>query len=206
MIQIPRGFKNTDNHKAIELMLTNSVSSFQNSCALETGLYDFDKITGTVFKSFLEKKQLNIRLDRYLRTFLNNDFRTQIVWDFSTLHLNSDYSSLDTCLDICIRALDIYALKKKDYLRVNNSPFMNITISKAVLDCTRLKNKYLKNTSAENRQRNYCVSLTRKSKTDLDNTTILIIGMSPIENFADSTFHRSALHIGCSFNFHFYIY
>ena len=37
----------------------------------------------------------------------------QILWDFPTLHLNSDYSSLDLCVDICIRALDIYALKKK---------------------------------------------------------------------------------------------
>ena len=83
---------------------------------------------------------------------------------------------------------------------------MNIAISKAVLDCTRLKNKFLKTRSAENRQRNYCVSLTRKSKTDLDNTTILIIGMSPVENFADSTFHKSALRIGCSCSFHFYIY
>ena len=79
MIQVPRCFKNTDNHKAIEMMLTNSVHSFQNSCAPETGLYDFDKMTGTVFKSFLEKKQLNIRLDMYLGTFSNNDSRTQIL-------------------------------------------------------------------------------------------------------------------------------
>ena len=98
MIQVPRCFKNTDNHKAIEMMLTNSVHSFQNSCAPETGLYDFDKMTGTVLKS---------------------------------------------CVDICIRALDIYALKKKNYLRVNKSPFMNIAVSKAVLDRTRLRNKIL---------------------------------------------------------------
>ena len=52
-MQTPRCFKNTDNHKAIELMLTNSVPSFQNSCAaLEAGLYDFDKMTVTVFKSY----------------------------------------------------------------------------------------------------------------------------------------------------------
>ena len=36
-------------------MLTNSVPSFQNSCALETGLYDFDKMTVTVFKSYQKK-------------------------------------------------------------------------------------------------------------------------------------------------------
>ena len=89
---------------------------------------------GTVFKWYLEKKQCNIRLDRDLGTFSNKDFRTQILWDSSTLHLNSDYSSLDLRVDICIRGLDIYALKKK-YLRVNLqsfyeyiSPFMNISL------------------------------------------------------------------------------
>ena len=68
-----------DNHKVIELMQTNSVPSFQNSCALETGLSDFHKMTGAVFKSYLEKKQPNIRLDRDLGIFSNNDFRTQIM-------------------------------------------------------------------------------------------------------------------------------
>ena len=159
MIQVSQCFKNTDNHKAIELMLTYSVLSLQNSCALEAGLYDFDKMTGTLFKSYLEKKQPNIRFDRDLGTFSSNDFRTQILWDFSTLHLNRDYWSLDLCVDICIRAVDIYALKKKKYLRVNNSPFMNITISKVVLDGTRLRNKFLKNRSAENwlRKKLQCV-------------------------------------------------
>ena len=70
-------------------------------------------MTGTVFISYLEKKQPNIRLDRDLGKVSNNDFRTQILWDFSTLHLTSDYSSLDLCIDVCIRVLDIYALKKK---------------------------------------------------------------------------------------------
>ena len=59
-------------------MLTNSVPSFQNSCALETGLNDFDKMTVTVFKSYQEKKR-NIRLDRNLGTSSNNDFRTNSV-------------------------------------------------------------------------------------------------------------------------------
>ena len=68
-----------NNQKVIELMQTNSVPSFQNSCVLETGLFDFRKMTGTVFKSYLEKKQPNIRLDRDLGIFSNNDFRTQIM-------------------------------------------------------------------------------------------------------------------------------
>ena len=78
MIQVARCFKNTDNHKAIELMLTNLVPSFQNSCALEIKLSGFHKMTGTVFKSYLEKKQPNIRFDRDLGKFSNNDFRTRV--------------------------------------------------------------------------------------------------------------------------------
>ena len=66
MIHVPRCFKNTDNYKVVELMLTNSVPSFQSSCAFETGRFDLGKITGTVFKSYLEKKQPNMRLDRDL--------------------------------------------------------------------------------------------------------------------------------------------
>ena len=76
MIQVPRFLENTDNRKAIELMLTNSVPSVQNSCVLEIGLSDFDKMTDTVFKSYLEKKEPNIQFDRDLEKFSNNDFRT----------------------------------------------------------------------------------------------------------------------------------
>ena len=148
MIQVPQCFKNTDNHKAIELMLTNSVPNFQNSCALETGLYDFDKMTVTVFKSYQKK---NITSD-LIGTWEHSQtmILEQILQDSPTLHLNSDYSSSDLCIDICIRALDIYALRKRKYFKVNNSSFINIAISKAKLDCTRLRKTFLKNKSAEN--------------------------------------------------------
>ena len=106
-------FHNVSKTRIITRLLN---SSFQNSCALEKKLSDFHKMTGTVFKSYLEKKQPNIRFDRDLGKFSNNDFRTQILWNLSTLHLTSDYSSIDLCLDNCIRALDIYALEKKRIL------------------------------------------------------------------------------------------
>ena len=181
LIKVPTCFQNPDNPKAIDLMLTNSVRSFQNSCALETGLSDCHEMTVTVINSYLEKKQRKIISYRVFGKFSNNKFRTQILQDFSTLHLSIDSSSLDLYVDICIRALDIYAPKKKNYLRANNSPFMNKAFSKAVMNRMRLRNKFLKNRSAENkfaynRQINYCVSLTRKLKRDyynnLDNRNV----------------------------------
>ena len=126
MIKVPTCFKSPDNPEAISLLLTNSVRSFQNSCALETGLSDFHKMTVTVLKSYLEKKQRKIISYRDFGKFSNNDFRTQLLRDVSTLHLSNDSPSLDLCVDILIRALDIYAPKKKKYLRASSSPFMNL--------------------------------------------------------------------------------
>ena len=71
--------------------------------------------------------------------------------------------------------------KKNKYVRGNQSPFMNKTLSKAIILRTKLKNKFLKNRSNENKtncvkQRNHCVSLLRKTKrqyySDLDEKNI----------------------------------
>ena len=52
----PTSFKNPENAYYINVMLTNSPNSFQNSCAIEIGLSDFHKITATILKIKLEKQ------------------------------------------------------------------------------------------------------------------------------------------------------
>ena len=61
------------------------------------------------------------------------------------------------------------APQRKRCVRVNNSPFMNKPLSKAIMVRTRLRNKFLKSKTNESReaykeQRNYCVSLLRETK------------------------------------------
>ena len=58
---------------------------------------------------------------------------------------------------------------QKKYIRGNQIPSMNKELSKAIMDRTRFKNNFLKHRTDENRkkyskQRNYCVSLLRKTK------------------------------------------
>ena len=43
-------YKNADKPTCIDLILTNSPGSFQNSCVKETGLADFHKMIVTVMK------------------------------------------------------------------------------------------------------------------------------------------------------------
>ena len=58
--KVPTCFKDPGDPKTTDLMLKNSVGSFQNSCALEIGLSNFHKMTVTVLKSYREKKQPKI--------------------------------------------------------------------------------------------------------------------------------------------------
>ena len=70
-----------------------------------------------------------------------------------------------------MKSLDKFAYRKKTYSGGNNIPFMNKLLSRAHMKRTRLRNCYLKKRSEQNRlsyvkQRNYCVSLLRKTKKD----------------------------------------
>ena len=54
LIKEPTCYKNPQNPSCIDLILTNSPYSFQNSCVIEAGLSDFHKITVTVMKTTYE--------------------------------------------------------------------------------------------------------------------------------------------------------
>ena len=70
---------------------------------------------------------------------------------------------------------------KTKCIRANNGPFMNKSLSKAVMTRSRLRNKFLKSPSHDNeynykKQRNYCTSLFRKEKKKFyDNIDISLI-------------------------------
>ena len=56
LVRVPTCFKNPENLSCIDLILTNSAYSFQSSCATETGLSDFHKMTVAVMKESFQKK------------------------------------------------------------------------------------------------------------------------------------------------------
>ena len=60
-------------------------------------------------------------------------------------------------------------LQKMKYIRSNNCNFMTKELRKAIMNRSKLRNKFLKTRNEEsrrrfNRQRNFCVSLLRKTK------------------------------------------
>ena len=176
LIKVPTCYKNPENPSIIDLMLTNSPDSYQNSCAIETGLSDFHKMTVTVLKTFFQKKGPKVISYRDYKNYSNDIFRQLINDDFNVLHQTSnEHQPLQTYLNVCIRALGVCAPRKTKYVRANNSPFMNKNISKAIMTRSRLRNTFLRNRTPENRiaynqQRNFCVSLIRETKREYFNS------------------------------------
>ena len=71
--------------------------------------------------------------------------------------------------ELFLASLDKYAPQKKRLVRANNSPFMTDELYEAIMVRSRLRNKSLKLKTMETRikykkQRNFCVSLLRKTK------------------------------------------
>ena len=69
----------------------------------------------------------------------------------------------------CNGILNKHTPQKKRYVRGNQSPFMNKTLSKAIMQRSKLRNLFLKKRTKENRnnyvrQRNLCVTLLQKIK------------------------------------------
>ena len=84
-------------------------------------------------------------------------------------NISNTNNHLEIFLQICIGVLDELAPQKKKYNRGNNMPFMNKPLARAPMKRSRLRNRFLKSKSEVNKinffkQRNYCVSLLRKTK------------------------------------------
>ena len=90
---------------------------------------------------------------------------------------NTESLSLQHFNDCFLELLNVHAPQKQKVVRGNNAPFMSKTLSKAFMTRARLKNKYYKNSTLENKlaytkQKNFCTNLLKREKkkyySDLD--------------------------------------
>ena len=160
-------FKNPDRPSCINLILTNFSRSFQDTCTVETGLSDFHKLVVTVLKLYFPKQKPNIQTFRDYKRFQNGLFRSELDYELSKLDVCN--LELEHFLNIFIEILNKHASIKKKYLRANQGELMSKELNKAIMTRSRLRNRYLKEKSADSKiaydkQRNYCVNLLRRTK------------------------------------------
>ena len=115
-------FKNPVKPSCIDLMLTNSPQSFQNSNAFETRLSDFHKLTTTVLKQYFLKLKPKVVNYRDYRKFRNDEFRSKL--DNEILKPDINNMEYQHFLNIFIKILSKPDPIKQKYLRANQQRFM----------------------------------------------------------------------------------
>ena len=90
---------------------------------------------------------------------------------FGKANIEEKENGLNDLLNACKKNLDIHAPRKQKYSRGNHMPFINKALYEEIMTRTRVRNSFLKDGSESNgkkysKQRNYCVSPLRKSKSD----------------------------------------
>ena len=135
-------FKNVNNPSCIDLFITNSPMSFQNTTILNVGCSDFHKMVVTVMKTkFVKIKPKEVTYRDY-KNFDDNMFKIDLRTE-----LNDNDQSVrryEIFENIFLRVLDKHAPMKKKLIRGNHAPYMNTALRKAIMRRTQLQNKFYK--------------------------------------------------------------
>ena len=102
--------KNPEKRSSIDLILTNSLSSFQCSCVIETALSDFHKMTVTVMKTTFQKLKPKITTENKICS--NDKFREELLSKLS-MENSSTSNGLGKFLQICMGVVDKLGSEKK---------------------------------------------------------------------------------------------
>ena len=141
----------------------NRPSYFQRSTVFETGLSDFHLLTITEFKTSFQKREPRIIKYRDYKNFDNNKFKSEI------LKCSFNYTDLRTFKETVFHKFNKYAPIKRKHVRANEGPFMAKELHKAIPKRSRLRNKFLKGRTENNKknfkhQRNFCEKLLRTTE------------------------------------------
>ena len=126
-------------------------------------------MTVTVMRKIFKKLKPRIINYSSYKHFSNEASRESLLHELSKeLFVNND-DGLQRFCDIITNIVNRHAPRKRKLAPGNQMPFITKDLSKAIMERSRLCNNFLKNRTGENKtlytkQRNYCLSLLRKSK------------------------------------------
>ena len=132
-------------------MLTNKTCSFQTKCVIETGLSDFHRMTISVLKMHFWKFPPKVIIYRNFKKFDNERFMNYLLYTLNGERIDYSNKNPDKFFEICNTVINTHAPKTKKYICGNNKPFMTKTFSKAIMQRTRFRNKFLKNGTNQNK-------------------------------------------------------
>ena len=121
-------FKNALNLSCIDLFITNSLLSFQNTIAVSIGLSDFHKMVIIAIKMSFKKHSPTERDYRDYKYFDQTKFENN-----RNEKLNAAISNCKSLETFFIELLNKYALLRKKFLSANCVPYITKTLRKAIM-------------------------------------------------------------------------
>ena len=130
-------FKNPNNPRCIDLILTNKPKSFQHTTTFDIGLSDFHRMVVTSFKCKLENRTPKEVHYRNYKNFHNEIFKDELSLELKKVIDWADFE------DITLKLINKHAPNKKKTLRANHKPYITKELRKAIMVKTRLaKNRF----------------------------------------------------------------
>ena len=134
-------FKSLENPSCIDLFLTNSPLSFQNTVAMSTGLSDYHKMVITVLKSTFAKKKPKEIIYRDYKNYNGDFLKSDLKVALCNEGVRNHYALFEK---IFLQVLDKHAPLRKKLLRANHAPYITKTVRKAIMRRSQLESKFLK--------------------------------------------------------------
>ena len=115
VIKVPKCYRDTDNQTCTDLILTNKLRNFQNSCIIETLTSYFHKMTVSAWR--MQFRKLKPRVLFY-EIFINS-----LKVKLGTQSISLDENGFLSFCKICTETLNKCAPRKRKTIRANLSPF-----------------------------------------------------------------------------------
>ena len=94
--------------------------SFQNSCAFETGLSEFHRMTVTVMKMRFQNLQPRVINHRDYKHFQNENFSEDLPFGLSKLDIRNNDDGFTGFIETCMETVNQHAPCKQKRVRGNH--------------------------------------------------------------------------------------
>ena len=135
LVKEPTCFKSMDNPSCIDLFITNSYLSFQNTTTVATGLSDFHKMTVTVLKTTFPKAKP--RVITYRTPYNPLDLENALKENLEGMTVKT-YENFENKVTISYNSV---STKKQRVLRANDKPWVTKEMRKEIMYRSQLENR-----------------------------------------------------------------
>ena len=124
-------------------MLTQKPESCSKTCTIETGLTDCHKMIVTFLRASFKRIPSENIVYRDYKHFNQNEFLHELDLEINKGKFYNSANPYDDFSNLFKTITDKHAPIKQKKVRENNAPFITKELRKAIMDRSRLRNKYL---------------------------------------------------------------